>query len=164
MHSNTEGCSDVAGHYILTSHECLSGRFFVSSFCTLAELAKAANALPVANSCWSVKARHVNLRAFSPRGRELDVGQLMAYGSRLKRTTSSGFWWWRPMTGYVHRGGPVPGVRACRGRGYRRFAHMNERSAACLVLSEEGEVAPRGARNAHNITNPRDYEIWPSRS
>lgn len=52
--------------------------------------------------------------------------------------------------------GPVPGIRRQRGgRCCRRIRHMNERRWATPVL-EEGEVAPRAARNAHNLPNPWD--------
>lgn len=58
--------------------------------------------------------------------------------------------------------GPVPGVRCYRGGGhyYRRPQTMMERRLAGLVLEEEGEVAPRGARKANHLPNAYDdYRI-----
>ncbi|KVP75313.1 hypothetical protein WJ96_06020 [Burkholderia ubonensis] len=54
--------------------------------------------------------------------------------------------------------GPVPGVRCHRGGGhyYRRPQSMMERRQAALVLTEEGEVPPRGARNLHHLPNAWD--------
>lgn len=75
---------------------------------------------------------------------------------------------WRLFTKWGMRGwsldtwngeGPVPGIRKCRGgyRSYRAISHINERRAA-QPMYEEGEVAPRGARNVHNLPDPwNDY-------
>lgn len=54
--------------------------------------------------------------------------------------------------------GPVPGVRCWRGgnRYYRRPHTMMERRQAALVLTDEGEVPPRGARNLRNLPNGWD--------
>lgn len=58
--------------------------------------------------------------------------------------------------------GPVPGTGCGRkwGRCFRRLSHMAQRRQAALVLKEEGEVAPRAARNARNLPNPwDDYNV-----
>ncbi|WP_321842636.1 hypothetical protein [Paraburkholderia bannensis] len=54
--------------------------------------------------------------------------------------------------------GPVPGVRCRRGgrHYFRRPKSMMERRQAALVLKEEGEVAPRGARSFCNLPNAWD--------
>ncbi|KVP39731.1 hypothetical protein [Burkholderia ubonensis] len=54
--------------------------------------------------------------------------------------------------------GPVPGVRCRRGGGhyYRRPKSMMERRQAAMVLTDEGEVAPRGARSLKHLPNAWD--------
>ncbi|WP_160331264.1 hypothetical protein [Burkholderia cenocepacia] len=76
----------------------------------------------------------------------LDLARLRSAGARWQRNSE--------YCGY----GPVPGVRKHRGGGhyFRRMRHMNERRQAALVVEEEGEVAPRAARNLHGLPNPWD--------
>ena len=163
MHSNTKGFNDVAGHYILLSYEVGSERHCASAHQTIESLAKAVFSLPRGGdgAYWGAPAeRHVNLRALSPRGKPLDIGALYAFGERLARTRSRA-WWLRKFTGYVRRQGPVEGTgRHHRGH-FRRFAHINERRAAALVLVEEGERGPRLARNVKGIADPWDCEYYP---
>jgi hypothetical protein len=54
--------------------------------------------------------------------------------------------------------GPVPGVRCHRGgrHYFRRLKSTMERRQAALVLKEEGEVAPRGARSFRSLPNAWD--------
>lgn len=69
---------------------------------------------------------------------------------------------WTRMWDFWNGEGPVPGVRCYRGGGhyYRRPQTMMERRLAGLVLEEEGEVAPRGARKANHLPNAYDdYRI-----
>jgi hypothetical protein len=53
--------------------------------------------------------------------------------------------------------GSVPGVRKIRGgrHSYRRVRHMNARRGA-ETFAEDGEVAPRAARNVHGLPQPYD--------
>lgn len=70
---------------------------------------------------------------------------------------------WTRMLDTWNGEGPVPGVhKTSAGRHYcRRMATMNERRQACLVLEEDGEVAPRPARSASNLPNSWD-DYWVS--
>jgi hypothetical protein len=65
---------------------------------------------------------------------------------------------WTRMLDTWNGEGPVPGVhKRSAGRHYfRRPQTMNERRQACLVLLEEGEVAPRAARNVSHLPNSWD--------
>jgi hypothetical protein len=99
--------------------------------------------------------------ATSPRGKLLDVHALAAWGARLARTY--GRWTWprregdAAWRGYEFRRTPVPGVHAYHGAScFRRVRTTAERRMAALVLREEGEVAPRAARNARNLPNSWD--------
>lgn len=70
---------------------------------------------------------------------------------------------WTRMLDTWNGEGPVPGVhKTSAGRHYcRRMETMNERRQASLVLAEEGEVAPRAARNASHLPNSWD-DFWVS--
>jgi hypothetical protein len=86
-------------------------------------------------------------------GEPLSVDDFRAVAD-AQRTAIS---WWRRSREYCGYG-PVPGVRKFRGGGryFRRMSHMNARRQAALVLEDEGEVAPRAARNLHGLPNPWD--------
>lgn len=61
--------------------------------------------------------------------------------------------------------GPVPGIGRSRGgHWYRRPQTMMERRQAALVLKEEGEVAPRGARSLGHLANAWDDYYITARS
>ena len=93
MHSNTIGFNDVAGHYILLSFEVGSERLCASSHKTLEALARAAVSLPVTSAAnWYAPVRHVNLRAFAPSGKALDISEVLAYGRKLESVRPR--WWW----------------------------------------------------------------------
>lgn len=64
---------------------------------------------------------------------------------------------WKNYPGY----GPVPGTGRRRyGKYFRSLRHMNERRAAALVVTEDGEVAPRPNRGVSLLPNPwDDYTI-----
>ena len=169
MLSNTTGFVSVSGPYALLAYDRDSGRVDERHFSSLQELAQAVNSMLEPAPRWSndpcdhgVK-RFTNVRAYSPRGRALDVAALVAFGRKLNAERTRR-WWYARFPGYVRRRGPVHGIRKWRGGGScHGYRHMNERRAAACVLHEEGEVPPRAARNVHNLHNPWDDERWSSR-
>jgi hypothetical protein len=138
--------------YELWAYHRYKRRDEVLYFKTLVELAYATAAR--AND-WD----YFNLRAFSARTKSLSVAALVAWGERMpSRWRQYRFRSMCRSDGYVSRQGPVPGLRKRRGgRGYSHLMRtMSARRQAALVVAEDGEVAPRAARNASNIPSSWD--------
>jgi hypothetical protein len=145
----------VAGHYALVLQREDTSSLEAKSYATLQELALAANRAANTHLWWrSPRA----VAALSPSGKTLPLDELEAHGARLRAEESAKTYY----PGYTRRCGPVTGVRCFRGgAGYsrrylRRFHTAGERRLGALVLKEEGEVAPRCARNSRNLPNPWD--------
>lgn len=85
------------------------------------------------------------LRAYSARGKKLDVVLLAAKGGNNGRS----YWWERPMRrpkDYV-RTGTVEGISKWRGGpSYRNHKSMNERRLNGSFIVEEGEIECRATR------------------
>lgn len=96
-----------------------------------------------------VREEWTTFEAFSPNGHPLKIKAVVAMGDAMEQAEGSRLSYRvrhcnRDYCGY----GPVPGIRKLRGgNGYmRRIRTTAERRLNELVLKEEGEVAPRGAR------------------
>ena len=101
--------------------------------------------------------------ASDPFGKLLPMATLLARGrvlvERKERTRYRYLSRWKfPVYCGV---GPVPGVRKWRGgrRCMRRMKTTGEQRLNALVLREEGEVAVRAARNAHNLPSSWDDHL-----
>lgn len=97
----------------------------------------------------------LNLRAYSRRGRPLDVLALCHWGERLHTR-----WYGYAPRGYVRRQGPVPGIHKWRGGGsYRNCQAQAARRQALAWLPEEGEPPVRATRRANYL-----YDSWDGRA
>lgn len=118
---------------------------------SLEELAKAASSAAYyleerAESWYRLPSDAVRQKALSPRGKLLNIAELVAWGRRLRR---SGYWSHRA---HVFRSGPVPSTRKWRGgSGQTNCRTQAERRSNAMVVKEDGEVSVRAARLGFNL-------------
>lgn len=141
----------VAGHYVLVLSRD-NGKVETRTYSSLQDLARALSYLRPTD--WDPLSWKRVRGAVSPGGGLLPAEELAAYGWNLRKRE----FLWRRFGPHEYRREPVPGVHCRRGGGgyFRRLGTTPERRQACLVLFEEGEVAPRAKRNAVNIPNSWD--------
>lgn len=95
-----------------------------------------------------------HLRAFSFRGKELDVLALCAWGGQHRYRYRS-----RYLVGYIRRQGPVPGIGGYRGGpSYKNCRSTAERRLNAAWLPEEGEPETRACRRDNYL-----YHSWDGR-
>lgn len=117
-------------------------------FASLEELAKAAsyNAYTLernASSWMPLESQAVRQKALSPRGKLLNIVELVSWGRRLRQTN-----YWSRYGQFVFRSGPVSCISKWRGGSSTRNCQtQNERRGTAMVLREEGEVAARAVRH-----------------
>lgn len=154
FNTDTNGLvSRVAGHYALVLTCEGVAQLRVLAFATLADAAR--EIARRRRAWWSATPDWVAASVYSPRGKALNFEQVAAYGARLREEE----WADSRYPGYVRRGGAVHGVHCYRGGGhhyFRRIGTTGERRLAQCLAPEDGEVAPRAARNARNIPNSWD--------
>lgn len=92
-----------------------------------------------------------DFKVTSTKGKALNVSELFVYGYKLTVAQS------HHDSGYVWRQGSVPGIHRRRGgHCYRHIRAIGARRQAALVVVEDGEVAPRGARSVTSLPNAWD--------
>lgn len=93
-------------------------------------------------------------RALSPRGKEMNMAELQAWGATVSSRRSP----WCEQYGYVRRCGPVHGIHKW-GRGgpsNRASRTQRERRDNAFVLAQEGEIRARAARCGSHIPDSWD--------
>lgn len=135
---------------------------------TLEDLARAASSASYylarnAESWMPLPSQAVRQKAVSPRGKLLNLDELVAWGRRLRWT---GYY---SRYAYVFRNGPVSGIRKWRGGSSNTNARtQSERRLNAMVVKEDGEVSTRAARLGFNLPcswdgRPRNNErCWKS--
>lgn len=135
---------------------------------TLEDLARAASSASYylarnAESWMPLPSQAVRQKAVSPRGKLLNLDELVAWGRRLRW---AGYY---SRYAYVFRNGPVSGIRKWRGGSSNTNARtQSERRLNAMVVKEDGEVSTRAARLGFNLPcswdgRPRNNErCWKS--
>lgn len=118
---------------------------------TLEDLARAASSASYylarnAESWMPLTSEAVRQKAVSPRGKLLNLDELVAWGRRLRW---AGYY---SRYAYVFRDGPVSGIRKWRGGSSNTSARtQSERRLNAMVVKEDGEVSTRAARLGFNL-------------
>jgi hypothetical protein len=150
----------VAGSYCLV-YRYLGAKAFQCIACTtLSALAYATQkTLFFHQDCIARNSRLIEAQAFSARGCSMDIVALAAYGRNLLKLDRE-----KRFAGpntFTYRFDPVPGLRRSHGRrgSFRNIQTTGERRLAALVVSEDGEVGARAARNVANL--PKVWDDQP---
>lgn len=97
--------------------------------------------------------RAVDQKALSPRGKEMSMAELVAWGAAVSRARSP----WCEQPGYVRRRGPVHGIHKWGGGPSNRASRtQQERRDNACVLVEEGEVRARAVRGGSHVPDSWD--------